>query len=58
MTLTEHIKRQPIMDAPYKRHLESAPIFNEVQEARRAVAEADQRLKAALAKAKLFESTL
>lgn len=70
--LTAHVKTQPMLDEPYKRHLESSPIFDEVQIAReeyeqawlntytsmKAETEAKKRLQAAIAKAKLFESTL
>lgn len=70
--LTAHVKTQPMLDEPYKRHLEAADIFNAVREAREAyerawvatakamIAEAEARkaLKAEVAKAKLYESTL
>lgn len=71
-SLTTHIAQHPICDGPYERHLQAADIFNEVQDARaeyeqawldtfasmKAETAAKKRLQAAIAKAKLYESTL
>ncbi len=70
--LTQHVMAHPIGDGPYERHLQAADIFNEVQAAREAYEQAwlntfavmkvetaaKKRLQAAIAKAKLYESTL
>ena len=72
MNLSAHIARHPIADEPYQRHLQAADIFNEVTDAReayeqawletyasmKAETKAKKRLQAAIAKAKLYESTL
>lgn len=68
--LSAQIASKPIMDEPYKRHLRTADVFNEVQDAREAafdaLIEADKamgrhdaavkRYEAAKAKAALMES--
>ena len=68
--LTNHIANQPIADKPYIRHLRTADVFNECEDARQAEAiafaavtaamiehaEAVKRRDAAIAKAKLMES--
>ena len=68
--LTNHVANQPIADKPFIRHLQTADVFNECQDARRAEAaalaavnaamiehaEAVKRKEAAIAKAKLMES--
>ena len=67
--LDSHIANQPIADKPFIRHLQTADIFNECQEARIAEAaalaavnaaiiehdKAVKRKEAAIAKAKLME---
>ena len=68
--LSDHVAAQPIADKPYLRHLRTADIFNECEDARRAEAaalaavnaamiehdKAVKRKEAAIAKAKLMES--
>ncbi len=70
MNLSAHIASQPIADKPFIRHLQTADIFNECEDARRAEAaalaavnaaiiehdKAVKRKEAAIAKAKLMES--
>lgn len=70
MNLSAHVANQPIADKPFIRHLQTADIFNECQDARRAEAaalaavtaamiehdKAVKRKEAAIAKAKIFES--
>ena len=68
--LTAHTMRQPMMDEPYKRHLRTADIFNEVHTARKLFFRAQERAcrarveercardryEAAIAKAKLMQA--
>jgi len=68
--LSARVAQHPINDGPYLRHLRTADVFNEVQEARldafKALAEVDAamrahedamtRYEAAQAKAEIFES--
>lgn len=70
LTLEDRIKQHPIADKAYVRHLRTADVFNEVTEARKVlaarrawlehyeskVADAEDLLEAALAKAKLMEA--
>ena len=72
ISLQDRILSHPISDPAYQKQLEADPIFQEVQEARDNLfwvsrakedlaieeAAARHRLDAALAKAKLYESTL
>lgn len=68
--LNAHVAEHPIGDKPYVRQLQTADVFNELEEARRAAresqfaveqaerirAKAQTRYEAAKAKAKLMES--
>lgn len=70
MTLTERIMRHPINDDAYLRHLRTADVFNELQEARKIlrareawrdhyeekVSEAKKAVEALKAKAALMQS--
>ena len=68
--LTAHTMRQPMMDEPYKRHLRTADVFDEVHTARKlffkeqeracrarlAERSARDRYEAAIAKARLMQA--
>ena len=48
--LSSHVASKPIMDAPFKRHLRTDPIFQRVTEARRVEAETRAAVNAAIIK--------
>ena len=48
--LSSHVASKPIMDAPFKRHLRTDPIFQRVTEARRVEAETLAAVNAAIIK--------
>ena len=48
--LSSHVASKPIMDAPFKRHLRTDPIFQRVTEARREEAETLAAVNAAIIK--------
>ena len=48
--LSSHVASKPIMDAPFKRHLRTDPIFQRVTEARRVEAETLAAVNAAMIK--------
>lgn len=54
--LSAQIASKPIMDEPYRRHLRTADVFNEVQEARENARKAEAALEAAIAKAAIMQS--